>query len=128
MPYDKCVAPMGLTNSPATFNRITQGLFGKASAHAEYTEVFVDDLGVHTETWAEHLTALRAVLTELRKQSLYINFGKSVLAARSVKFLGEQVSAAGRAPDPARVEAMATWPMPTSFESVRTFLGHTGYL
>ena len=126
--FEFTVMPFGLTNAPATFNRITQKLFGSDSVHSKYAVAFVDDVGVYSNSWAEHMQHLKAVLNTLRDNHLYANLEKCSLGVRSVKFLGEVISVEGRRPNPARVEAVASWPRPEKFEDVRTFLGLCGYL
>ena len=120
--------PFGLVNSPATFNRITQKLFGPNSSHSEYTSAFVDDLAVYSETWEEHLVHVRAVLTTLRASQLFINLDKTVIGARSTQFLGSVLSARGRSIDPSRITDITSWSRPTCYEEVRSFLGLAGYL
>ena len=126
--WEWTVMPFGLVNSPATFNRVTQTLFGAESNHADYCSAFVDDLAVYSDTWSDHVRHVRAVLTTLREAQLFINLGKTVIGATSVTFLGSIISKAGRSIDPARTAAVTDWAAPRSYEDVRSFLGLTGYL
>jgi hypothetical protein len=45
----------------------------------------------------------------------------------NVHFLGHQISNAGRQADSVRVNALQSWPMPTSRSELRTELGTFGY-
>ena len=126
--FEWTVMPFGLTNAPASFNRITQKLFGHTSTHSAYCEPFVDDIGIFSNSWDTHLQHVKAILKTLRDNGLYANLDKCHIGKRSMKFLGEVVSELGRRPDPDRISAITSWPKPQSHKDVRVFLGMTGYL
>ena len=126
--FEWTVMPFGLCNAPASFNRITQKLFGHSSKHHAYCEPFVDDIGIFSDSWKDHLKHVRDILATLRDNGLYANLEKCHLGKRSLKFLGEIVSHEGRSPDPERISAIVNWPTPRSHQDVRVFLGMTGYL
>ena len=44
-----------------------------------------------------------------------------------MSFLGHVISAAGVAVDPAKIETIKKWPVPTSVSELRSFLGLAGY-
>ena len=50
-----------------------------------------------------------------------------VFFKESVTYLGHVVSAAGIHVDPAKTEAVRSWPIPKSTKDVRKFLGFWGY-
>ena len=57
----------GMVNASATFVR----LVSKALAGFEdFTEAFIDDIGIYSNTLAEHLEHLRAVFLTLRNAKL----------------------------------------------------------
>ena len=63
----------GLTNAPATFNRMMDKIFRE---HQMFTAVFFDDIIVYSKTLDEHKEHLKKVFEELKAHKLFIN-GKS---------------------------------------------------
>nr|GEY65778.1 putative reverse transcriptase domain-containing protein [Tanacetum cinerariifolium] len=104
---------------------------------------FKIELGVHVDpgkvetikSWTtlkspteeEHEDHLHTVLQTLRQKKLYAKFSKCEFWLSSVAFLRHIVSAEGITMDPAKVEAITKWPIPTSVTEVRSFLGLAGY-
>jgi hypothetical protein len=93
----------------------------------KFLKIFVDDLNVHSENWAEHLQHLDAVFLKLREVNLKLNLGKFCFAAMSITFLGHVVSHEGTKPDPSKINAVVHFPVPKTVTDVRSFLGLTGY-
>nr|GEV69511.1 putative reverse transcriptase domain-containing protein [Tanacetum cinerariifolium] len=87
----------------------------------KFVIVFIDDILVFSKSKEEHEDHLRTVLQTLRQEKLYAKFSKCVFWLSSVAFIGHIVSAEGITMDPAKVEAITTWPRPTSVtECMRT--------
>ncbi|GMF49716.1 unnamed protein product [Phytophthora fragariaefolia] len=83
--------PQGLSNAPATFNRLVTQLF---RPHRAYAQTYFDDIFVHSraelgKTDVEnHVKNLRAVLECLRTNQLYVNIDKCIFGAEEIPFLG----------------------------------------
>ena len=60
--FEWTVMPFGLTNAPATFQRTMDMTF---SDMIDYTDIYVDDIVVYSESLADHLIHLRKVLQRL---------------------------------------------------------------
>ena len=71
--YDFMVMPFGLVGGPATFQRLTNELFG--DLHGKVA-VYMDDLAIYSETWGDHLLQLREVLKRLAEAGLQIKMEK----------------------------------------------------
>lgn len=67
---------------------------------------FVDDILIHTETWQEHLQALREVFHRLRSANSTVKPSKCPVGFRSVKFLGHDVGNGLLKPIPCKVSAI----------------------
>jgi hypothetical protein len=123
--YDWTVMPFGLKNVTSTFTRTMSLVFKELGD--KFLKVFVDDLNVHSENWADHLQHLEAILSKFREVNLKLNPGKCCFAAESIVFLGYVVSKEGVKLDPKKIDAVLRFPEPTTVSNVRSFLGLTGY-
>ncbi|KAG3124912.1 hypothetical protein PI126_g23016 [Phytophthora idaei] len=131
MLWERLAIPQGLSNAPATFNRLVTQLFRPLRA---YTQTYFDDIFVHSraddgKTAMEvHLGHLRRVLEVMRANKLYANIDKCVFASPEIKVLGCFVSNVGVRADPEKVKAVAAWPTPRSQKDLRKWLGLANYL
>jgi len=123
--YEFKVLPMGLTNSPAVFQRAMNSMF--KDKIDRYVLVYLDDILVFSKTPEEHVHHLRSVLQTLREHQYYIKPTKCDFFKPELKYLGHIVSAEGIKPDPKKVEAIAKWPVPNDTHQLRTFLGLSNY-
>jgi hypothetical protein len=123
--YEWLVLPMGLTNAPATFMHLMNQIFRE---HLDrFVIVFLDDVLVYSRTLAEHRRHVRLVLDVLRKHQLYAKESKCEFFRDHVDFLGHRVDRDGVHMMEDKVRAIRDWPVPTSIEEVRSFLGMVGY-
>ena len=106
------VMPFGLTNAPVTFMRVINDIF---SPHlGRILVIYLDEILIFNKTWAEHLQHVHQVFELLREHKLQVKERKSYFGQSSVPYLGFIVDANGIRPDPARVQALAQWPVPTT--------------
>ncbi|XP_073138650.1 uncharacterized protein [Henckelia pumila] len=66
-------------------------------------------------------------LQTLREENLYAKLSKCEFWLNRVGFLGHIISKDGISVDSNKVEAMRSWPRPTSFMEIRSFMGLAGY-
>jgi hypothetical protein len=88
--YDWTVMPFGLKNATNTFTWTMSTIFKEFGD--KFLKIFVDDLNVHSEDWAEHLQHLDTVFFKLREVNLKLNPNKCCFAAKSIIFLDHVVS------------------------------------
>ena len=113
--------PFGLTNAPATF----QGYINKILAEKldVFVIVYLDDILIYTEDESEgHVQAVRWVLDQLRKFSLYANLKKCRFHQEEVRFLGYIVSLQGICMEDERIKVVKQWPEPKSVRDIQVFL------
>ena len=117
--------PMGLSNAPATFQRLMEACMG--DAHLTACLLFFDDILVFSNTLQTHLERLDLVLGKLEKAGLKVRLDKTELLQRSVKFLGHVVSSEGVETDPDKIRCVQEWPIPRTVKEVQSFIGFAGF-
>ncbi|KAE8996334.1 hypothetical protein PR002_g19349 [Phytophthora rubi] len=131
MLWEWLVMPQGLSNAPATFNRLVTQLF---KPMRQFVQTYFDDIFVHIrasegKTAVEaHLGHLREVLLCMRENRLYANINKCIFGAEEIPFLGCFLGKDGVRADPEKVCAIAQWPVPISQKDLRKWLGLANYL
>ncbi|KAD5961580.1 hypothetical protein E3N88_13053 [Mikania micrantha] len=123
--YEYLVMPFGLMNAPATFQAIMNDIFRPLLRNS--VVIFFDDILVYSPTWDIHLTDLNKVFHILSLNSFVLNSSKCSFGKTSVDYLGHIISGQGVSMDPAKIQAVLDWPIPTSIKGLRGFLGLTGY-
>ena len=115
----------GLVNAPMTFQRLMEQCF--RDMNLVELIIFLDDLLVHAETLEELEERTIKVLQRLRRYKLKLDPDKCVFCAKEVKHLGFLISGKGLRPDPEKVEALTSWPIPKTVREVKAFIGFSGY-
>ncbi|XP_070054963.1 uncharacterized protein [Nicotiana tomentosiformis] len=85
------------------------------------------DILVYSRSKVEHADHLRVVLRDLLERKLYAKFSKCEFWLNFVAFLGHIISGEGIRVDTQNIEAVKTWPRPTTPTEVRSFLGLANY-
>ena len=119
------VMPFGLTNAPATFQRLMECVL--AGLTPSECRVYLDDIIVFSTSFAEHLSRLQAVFRRLQHAGLKLKPNKCYFARKDVRYLGHIVTAEGVKPNPAKTEAVSTYPVPQDVHELRQFLGLANY-
>ena len=119
------VMPFGLTGAPNTFQRLMDSVL--SGLQFETCLVYLDDIIVFSSTFDEHIARPRQVLSRLRESGLKVKPSKCHLLRERVPFLGHIISREGVATDPGKVQAVTSWPIPTSKSEVWSFLGLVSY-
>ena len=119
--YEFIVMSFGLTNAPATFQRLMNKIFAKELD--AFILVFLDDILIYSETLEEHYEHIRQTLNKLREHKFYGRLHKCEFIKNEVEYLGFQVSSDGVRPSYDKVKAVAEWPTPSCVKDIRSFLG-----
>ena len=84
--YEFVVVPFGLTNAPAIFISLMNGVF--QNCLDLFVQVFLDDILIYSKNEKEHEEHLRLVLTCLREHKLYGELSKCSFFQKEVHYLG----------------------------------------
>ena len=115
----------GLTNAPATFQRVMNTIFRPHIG--KFVLIYIDDILIMSQSPKEHLVHLRQVLELLRKNKLYAKLSKCELNKPELRFLGHIVGKDGIKVDPAKISVVQNWPQPQSLKELQGFLGLSNY-
>ena len=80
--------PFGLRNSASTFIRMLQKVLYPVR---ECAGSYVDDIGVYSDTWVNHLKHVELTLQRVKESGLTLNIKKSEFAKPEVHFGGSIV-------------------------------------
>ena len=119
--FEFLVMPFGVTNAPATFQRMMNAVFKEELD--TFVLVYLDDILVFSRTLEEHISHLRTALRKLRDAKLFARLHKCSFFQEKVEYLGFDVSRNGIQPSPDKVRTVVEWPRPQGVRDVRSFLG-----
>ena len=88
----------------------------------------MDDIMIAGKTPQEHDRIMRTVVERATEWNLKLNFDKCQVKQPRVTYVGHLVTDQGLQPDPDKVRAVRSMPVPGSKEDVRRFLGFVQYL
>ena len=105
--------PFGLTNPPATFQRLMQHCFREEVFNIML--VFLDDIIVYSKSLQDHIDRLDKVFSILSKHGLKLKMPTCKFFQSSVKSLGNIVSKDG-------ISSMVNWKVPQTVKELKSFL------
>ena len=123
--YKYRVMPFGLTNALASCQRLVNNTLHK------YLNIFVvaylDNILIYSKTETKHIKHVKKVLKKLATVPLLLEPEKCEFHKEEVMFLGFIIGQKGIHMDPIKVNAVLTWPRPTTVKEVQSFLGFANF-
>ena len=113
-----------LTNAPAIFQEMMYTIFKYKEGCVWYMD---DILSYNRQTEAEHQAYVEKILLQCVNHELAVNFNKSEFHMHETICLGYIVNGSQVQMDPAKLETMSKWPVPTEKNQVQAFLGFANY-
>jgi transposase InsO family protein len=117
------VMPMGLSNSPATFQRLMDSIFSRC----DFVACYLDDLLVFSKSADEHVEHLRKFFNLLRTNQLAINKSKCEFFVDQIDFLGHTIGENMISMQKDKLQAIGDWPLPKNRKNLQSFLGLCNY-
>ena len=99
----------GLFGAPATFQRLMDRVL---RPHAAFAAAYLDDVIIHSNSWAQHMRHVGAVLESVRQVGLTANPKKCEIGWAEVRYLGYHLGSGQVRPLVDKTAAIATCPRP----------------
>ena len=110
--------PMGILESPDIAQEIMEHCLRGLNL-----EVYMDDIGIFSDTWEEHLEQINACLHRLQDNGFTMNPLKCEWAVQETDWLGHWLTPAGLKPWPKKINAILAIKEPTNQKQLRSFIG-----
>lgn len=123
--YRWCRTPMGLSNSPLTFQRAINTILANLIGNGVY--VYLDDVIVYARDKETHDKIMWEVMKLLKENNLQLKISKCIFYAREFEYLGHIISKNGMRANPKKVEAIQNYPRPFNVKQIQSFLGLCSY-
>ncbi len=123
--YEYRVMLYGLVNAPSIFQGFMHEVL-REFLH-RFVIVYIDDILIYSRSLAEHRQHVAEVLQQLRRFHLYLKAEKCTFHQPTVHFLGYIINSGGIRMDEGKVEAISSWPLPTTIKELQRFLGFSNF-
>ena len=114
------VMPFGMVNSGATFVRLMKIIL---EGLEDFSDAFIDDVIIFSDSFHEHLDHLKQVLLSFRKANVTAKPSKTLLGFRELEFLAHKVGNGAVHPTEEKIDAINRIVPPTPKKQVRSFIG-----
>lgn len=117
--------PFGLKTAGGIFNRMMRKLL--LPLNRKDVHHFMDDILIATETWEEHVSAVRAVLKRLNEANLAAKPSKCYFGFEQLSYLGHEIGNGRKWPEDEKVQKIRSAKPPETKKELRAYLGTTGF-
>ena len=120
--YEWLVLPLGLTNSPATFQTMVNTSF--SDFLDDFVTAFVDDFCIFSKSYDEHIAHLRKVLARMQQHQLHARLHKCTFFSKELdNYVGYHIKNGTISVLPSRLTAIRDFEPPTTWSELRGFIG-----
>ena len=119
-------APFGLKPLSQLFQSVIAEIL---YPHRSFCVSFIDNIYVRTVgSMDDHINHVQIVIRVLNRWQLRLNSSKCHFGYTALVVLGHVLTPDSVSPDPAKIQALRDWPVPTTGKHIMQFLGFTNYL
>lgn len=119
--------PMGLTQSPDWAQGAIEQTFEDTGLLHDCVEAYIDDVGVFSSSWQEHLNHLDRTLATLQANGYTINPAKCSWCIQETDWLGHWLTPTGIKPWKKKVQGILAIDRPTTVTQLRSFIGMVNF-
>ncbi|CAF4743200.1 unnamed protein product, partial [Rotaria sp. Silwood2] len=123
--YQFTVLPQGITNGPATFQRIINHILGPA--RWKYALAYIDDVIIYSKTFEEHLTHLNDICTMLKNARFRLNPEKCEIAQTQTDYLGHNIKNGEIRSSPNNINGLLNTRLPQTADEACKFVKAAEY-
>ena len=116
--YEFVKMPFGLSNAPATFQRLMNEIFKEDLF--KHVLIFLDEILLYSETPAKNIEHLENVFLKLRTAGSKLKPKKCDLFQTQMNYLGHVLDKTGIRPHFKKLEAVRDWERPKAVTQVRS--------
>lgn len=117
--YKYLRVPMGVLSSPDFAQEQMENILG----HLADVEIYLDDIGIFSSSWDDHMTTIHRVLTILQKHNFSVNPTKCEWAVQQTDWLGYWLTPTGLRPWKRKIQAILDIAKPKTITELRSFIG-----
>ncbi|RWR99164.1 Retrovirus-related Pol polyprotein from transposon 17.6-like protein, partial [Dinothrombium tinctorium] len=121
--YQFNVLPMGMKNSPGTFQRVMNKIIEPLQQQDECVGAYVDDVGAASNDFNSHEILLENLFKAVREANIKMKPTKSEIFMESISYLGHILSKNGIEPDPKKIEMIDKIVEPINKKQLQSFVG-----
>jgi hypothetical protein len=123
--FEPLVMYFGLTNSPATFQTMMNGIFQDLITEG-VVSVYLDNILIFTNSLEEHSRITHLVLDRMREHKLYLRPEKCEFEKVRIEYLGVIISHNKVEMDPVKI-AVADWPTTSNEKEVQSCVSFVNF-
>jgi len=106
------VIQIGDCNASAMFQALMNHLFSPYMG--VFMDIYIDDVMIYSHTIEDHVKHIKLVIDVLKRENFYLNLDKLHFIVSEVKLLGHIMGWNGIQMDPAKVDSVVNWKVPTN--------------
>ena len=123
--YQFTVLPQGITNGPATFQRVINHILGPS--RWKYALAYIDDVIIYSTTFEEHSSHLNDICQILKDARFRLNPDKCEIARTQTDYLGHRIQHGEIRPSPLNIHGLLNTKLPQTPEEACRFVKAAEY-